>query len=125
MAKLNQIFRCNVCWHIIQILHQWEGELVCCEQPMELLHPKGKDQEGKEKHVPVITKTDDGILVKIWENPHPMIWKHYIEWIEVLHDDISYRQYLHPDQEPQAKFPIDNTDVLAREYCNVHGLRSN
>jgi superoxide reductase len=49
---------------------------------------------------------------------------HYIEWIELIAGDDSYRTYLNPGDEPQAYFCIDadEADVSAREHCNVHGL---
>lgn len=123
MVKRNQTYKCNVCGNIVSVLHAGGGELVCCGESMELLDPKTEDK-GLEKHVPVIEKADDGILVKVGENPHPMEEKHYIEWIEVhTNDKQVYRAFLEPDQKPEASFPVneDNVDT-AQEYCNVHGL---
>lgn len=123
MVKRNQTYKCNVCGNIVSILHAGGGELVCCGESMELLDAKQED-EGLEKHVPVIEKSDNGILVKVGENPHPMEGKHYIEWIEVhTNDDQVYRAFLEPDQKPEALFPINPDHVKkAQEYCNVHGL---
>lgn len=123
MVKRHQTYKCNVCGNIVSVLHAGGGELVCCGESMELLETKTEDK-GLEKHVPVIEKSDNGILVKVGENPHPMETKHYIEWIEVHTKDKNvYRAFLKPDQKPEASFPvnIDNVD-MAQEYCNVHGL---
>jgi len=57
MAEQRQIYKCNVCGNIVEILHAGAGQLVCCGQPMELLAEKTGDV-GKEKHVPVIEKTE-------------------------------------------------------------------
>ena len=57
MAEQRQIYKCNVCGNIVEILHAGAGQLVCCCQPMELLAEKTGDV-GKEKHVPVIEKTE-------------------------------------------------------------------
>jgi len=83
---------------------------------------EGEVDAGKEKHVPVIEKTADGIKVKVGSVAHPMEEKHYIEWIEVIADGKAYRQFLSPGQAPEAIFKIDAGKVTAREYCNLHGL---
>ena len=90
MAKLYEIYKCDVCGNIIEVLHEGDGELVCCEEPMKLLEEQTEEQ-GKEKHVPVVEKTDKGIKVKIGSVPHPMEEKHYIEWIEIITDQGSCR----------------------------------
>ncbi|MFH1822792.1 MAG: desulfoferrodoxin [Patescibacteria group bacterium] len=123
MTKQNQIYKCNVCGNIVEVLHAGEGELVCCGQPMELLTEK-KEDEGHEKHVPVIEKTADGVLVKIGSIPHPMEEAHYIEWIELLAGGTIYRKFLKPGDTPEAKFCVKAENVSAKEYCNIHGLWS-
>lgn len=123
MTKEKQIYKCNICGNIVEVLHAGVGELVCCGQPMELLSEKTED-EGQEKHVPVIEKTDSGIKVKVGSVPHPMEEAHYIEWIEVIADGKIYRKFLKPGDAPEAKFCLDTVDIQAREYCNVHGLWS-
>ena len=121
MTNVNEVYRCNVCGNIVEVLHAGAGELVCCGQPMELLKEKTED-EGQEKHVPVIEKTDTGIKVKVGSVPHPMEENHYVEWIEVIAGGKVYRKFLKPGEKPEAEFKINAGDVEAREYCNVHGL---
>lgn len=121
MTEARQVYKCNVCGNIVEILHSGEGELVCCDEPMELQAEHTTD-EGREKHVPVIEKTDGGVKVKVGSAAHPMEEKHWIEWIEVIADGKSYRQFLKPGQAPEAVFAITASEVTAREYCNVHGL---
>jgi superoxide reductase len=48
--------------------------------------------------------------------------EHYIEWIELIADGKSYRQFLAPGQAPEAVFCVKADKVTAREYCNLHGL---
>ncbi len=119
MTEQNQIYRCNVCGNIVEVLHSGRGKLVCCGQPMELL--KEKDL-GSEKHVPVIEKTDALARVKVGSVPHPMEENHYIEWIEVITDSRTYRKFLKPGDKPEAEFEIKAEGISARAYCNVHGL---
>ncbi|MBD3389748.1 desulfoferrodoxin [Candidatus Micrarchaeota archaeon] len=121
MTEKKEIYKCNVCGNIVEVLHEGAGELVCCGQPMELKAEK-VEEEGDEKHVPVIEKTENGITVKVGSAPHPMEEEHYIEWIQVIAGDASYRKFLRPDEKPEADFPLKDENVTAREYCNVHGL---
>ena len=125
MTELREIYKCEVCGNIVEVLHTGVGELVCCDEPMQKQDPKTEDT-SKEKHVPYIQNTDEGILVKIGENQdHPMEEKHYIEWIQLIADGKVYRQFLQPKDSPQALFPISAEKITAREYCNVHGLWEN
>jgi superoxide reductase len=121
MTERLQVYKCEICGNIVEVLHEGAGELVCCGEPMKLL-VEGAVDAAKEKHVPVIEKTAGGITVKVGSAPHPMEEKHYIEWIEVIADGKAYRQFLKPGDVPEATFAIDAQKVTAREYCNVHGL---
>lgn len=122
MTKIREIYKCNICGNIVEVLHAGVGELVCCGQPMKKMEEKTEDY-SIEKHVPYIEKTGDTITVKVGKNEnHPMEDKHYIEWIEVIADDKSYRQFLKPGDKPQATFNIKAKKIEAREYCNIHGL---
>jgi superoxide reductase len=121
MAEKLQIYKCNICGNIVEVLHGGVGELVCCDEPMELLDEKTADT-GKEKHVPVIEKVEGGYKVKVGSVPHPMEEKHFIEWIELLADGKAYRQFLEPGTVPEATFHVESNSVSAREHCNIHGL---
>ncbi|MGB2927556.1 MAG: desulfoferrodoxin [Desulfobacterales bacterium] len=121
MAKRLEVYKCGVCGNIIEVLHAGKGNLVCCDQPMNLLVENTVDA-AKEKHVPVIEKVDDGVKVKVGEVAHPMEEKHWIEWVEVIADGKTYRQYLNPGDTPEATFSVTADQITAREYCNIHGL---
>jgi len=121
MTEQKQIYKCNVCGNIVGVLHTGVGELVCCNQPMQLMEEQTADATT-EKHVPVIEKTEKGVKVKVGSIPHPMEKEHYIEWIEIIADDKSYRKFLKPGDAPEAEFEVQATSITAREYCNVHGL---
>jgi len=121
MTQLKQIYKCSVCGNIVEVIHASGVELVCCGKPMELLQEKTEDQ-GYEKHVPVIERTEQGILVKVGSIPHPMEEVHYIEWIEIIADGRSCRKFLKPGDKPEALFTVTAQEVIAREYCNLHGL---
>ncbi len=124
MTELNQIYKCNSCGNIVELAHAGDGELVCCGVPMELLDAKTED-EGMEKHEPVIERTGTGVIVRVGEVAHPMISEHYIEWIEIITEHRVYRKYLEPGSEPQAEFFLEAEHLTARAYCNIHGLWKN
>jgi len=121
MTKNNEVYKCPLCGNIVEILHTGAGELVCCGQPMVLMSENTVDA-AKEKHVPVITKVADGYKVSVGTVAHPMEAKHWIEWIELIADGTVYRQNLNPGEAPEATFFIKADKVIAREYCNLHGL---
>ena len=123
MAERNQIYKCNICGNIVDVLHGRAGELVCCGEPMKLQLEKTKD-EGSEKHVPMVEKTKKGFRVKVGETEHPMEENHFIEWIEVIANGKTCRKFLKPEEKPEAEFCVQSEKVTAREYCNVHGLWS-
>ena len=121
MAEKLEIYKCEVCGNIVEVLHGGKGELVCCGQPMKLYKENTVDA-AKEKHVPVVEKTGDGYQVRVGSVAHPMEEKHYIEWIQIIADGEVYRYFLKPGAAPEATFKIDANQVTAREYCNLHGL---
>ncbi len=129
MTKLKEIYKCNICGNVVEIFHAGVGELVCCDEAMELLKEKVKE-EGEEKHLPVIEELPanacqgkDGFSIKIGEEEHPMEEAHYIEWIEInVSDGKSGKKFLKPGEKPEAEF-YNRKDILSvRAYCNVHGL---
>ena len=121
MAAKLEVYKCEACGNIVEVLHGGDGELVCCGQPMVKLTEKTADA-ATEKHVPVIEKIDGGYKVTIGSTLHPMLDDHYIEWIELLADGKAYRQFLSPGDEPIATFCVETSSVSAREHCNKHGL---
>jgi len=121
MTQKNQIYKCEICGNIVEMVHEGAGELVCCGQPMKLQEEKISD-EGQEKHVPIIEQTENGVKIKIGSIPHPMEEKHYIEWIEIIVGEKVFKKFLKPNDAPEAEFRINAKNIIARAYCNIHGL---
>ena len=121
MTQLNEVYRCEACGNIVEVVHAGVGQLVCCGQPMKKLVENTVDA-SKEKHVPSVERTEDGILVKVGSVAHPMEEKHYIEWIEVVADGKVMRAHLKPGMVPEARFKCTGNHFTVREYCNLHGL---
>ncbi len=121
MTKKSEVYKCEICGNIVEVLHTGAGELVCCNQPMKLMAENMVDA-ATEKHVPVINKTQEGIKVSVGSIDHPMEEKHYIEWIELQADAQKHKQFLKPGEKPEVLFKIEASNLKARSYCNLHGL---
>ncbi|MGD9141732.1 MAG: desulfoferrodoxin [bacterium] len=121
MTERLQVYKCEICGNIVEVIHGGQGELVCCGKPMKLLKEQRADS-AKEKHVPVVEAAADGVTVKVGSIPHPMETEHYIEWVQIMSGDNAYRIFLKPGGAPEGTFKVLKGDLSAREYCNVHGL---
>jgi superoxide reductase len=124
MAERLEVYKCNLCGNIVEVLTGGAGALVCCGQDMVLMSENTVDA-AQEKHVPVATRVDGGWEVVVGSVAHPMEEKHWIEWIELNANGTSYKEFLNPGQEPKAFFPVDAAEVTVREFCNLHGLWKN
>lgn len=122
----NDLLKCKECGMIMEVVSLGK-ECGVAKPEVEVLEAKTQDA-ATEKHVPYVEKRENGYLVKVGkEAKHPMLEAHYIEFIELIIDgDKLYRKYLNPGDEPEAFFEIaKGKDVVAREYCNIHGLWKN
>lgn len=125
MTKLLEIYKCNVCGNVVEVVGASYGELVCCGQPMNLLHENTVDA-STEKHVPVLSAEGVNKTIRVGSIPHPMEEAHYIMFIEAIsHDGVFlYRKFLKPGDDPSFEFECKTDKMIARELCNIHGLWS-
>ena len=122
MPEQMQVYKCELCGNIVEVLHGGGSDLVCCGKNMTQVVENTVDA-AKEKHVPVVEKIEGGFKVTVGSVPHPMEEKHYIEWIEAITEDGRvFRKFLSPGMIAEAVFMIDADSITAREYCNLHGL---
>ena len=123
MAKKNEIYKCEKSGLMVEVLQDAEGTPMCCGEPMKLMKENTSDG-AKEKHVPVIEPIEGGYRVTVGSVEHPMLPEHYIQWIELLTPTDVLRHELKPGEKPEAIFltNAEAKDVVAREYCNLHGL---
>ncbi len=124
MTERLEMYRCNICGNLVQVILSGEGELVCCGQPMEHLNPNTSEEGAQEKHIPVYSKTENGVEILVGSTPHPMIDEHYIMFIESISEDRNRMklQYLHPGEEPKMFLTEEYGRETALEFCNIHGL---
>ena len=111
-------YRCEVCGNIVGLIKNGGGTLVCCGEDMVNLVAKTND-EGNEKHVPVVKDLGDKIEVTVGSVLHPMTDDHKIEWIALVTDSETKRVRL--NDQPVAIFDkVAKGTIYA--YCNLHGL---
>jgi superoxide reductase len=121
MTARLEIYKCEKCGNIVEVLHEGVGELVCCGEPMKKMVENTVDA-AREKHVPVIEKIAGGYKVKVGSVAHPMVPEHHIEWVQLIAGENAYRKFLKPGDAPEAEFMIEASQVTAREFCNLHLL---
>ena len=124
MTKKLELYRCNICGNLVQVLVEGEGELVCCGEPMKLLTPQNSevDEQLLEKHTPIIKV--DPIMTKVVVPEHPMVNTHYIEFLQTVSNDKDEvcTKFLYPGSEAVMRVETTNKNVKATSYCNIHGL---
>jgi superoxide reductase len=120
MSQTLEVYKCATCGNLIEVLHTGGGPLACCDQPMKLMK-EGSTDGAREKHLPVVEKTATGYKVKVGSVPHPMEEAHFIQWIELVADGVSYTRFLKPGAPAEAEFVLKADTVHAREFCNLHG----
>ncbi|MCK9522875.1 MAG: desulfoferrodoxin [Proteobacteria bacterium] len=123
-TQKRDLYRCDRCGNIVEVLHASAGTLVCCGQPMTKQAENTQDA-STEKHVPMIEKTDKGYRVTVGSVAHPMDDDHYIQWIELVACGVSNIRFLKPGDPPVAEFCCVADEVTARAYCNLHGFWKN
>ena len=128
MTERLDLYKCNLCGNLVEVVLSGDGELVCCGKPMEYLEAKTVNSEYGEKHVPVFLNTDDnGLEIRVGSQLHPMLEEHYIQFIETIADGKNKvcRQYFTPQDAPIMVLKEKMGIQKAREFCNIHGLWEN
>lgn len=121
MIERFQIYRCEICGTVVEMLHYGQGQPHCCGQTMKF-YPENVFEKVRESHVPIVERIPEGLRVKVGSVPHPMEGDHYIEWIEIMAENRSCRHFFKPGDLPEAVFEIRAAPIVVREYCNLHGL---
>ena len=116
MTNKSEVYKCEICGNIVEVLHDAEPGVFCCGQPMKLQEEQNEEEGKTEKHKPVI----EGNVVAVGSVPHPMTEEHSIEWIEATDGKEIAKVFLKPEEEPKAEFSFE--PISARAYCNIHGL---
>lgn len=124
MLEKKAVYKCEVCGNIVEALWNGKPSVICCGKPMTKQEPNTVDA-AKEKHVPVLELDGNKVTVKVGEVAHPMTPEHYILFVEVVAGDKVYRHdFKEGDENAEATFLIEEQDLVARAYCNMHGFWS-
>ena len=125
MTKKLELYRCDMCNNIIEVLQEGKGELVCCNEPMVLIKNNTSEiDELNDKHIPVIEKEIDNLKIRIGAKRHPMSHEHHITFIQAISSDEKYvkTKFLSIEDEPELNLKTKNDSLWARALCNIHGL---
>lgn len=118
-----KFYICEHCGKIVAVVKESGVPVMCCGQKMKELIP-GTTEAAAEKHIPVCTVENNKVTVTVGEVMHPMLPKHYIEWISLETKQGNQRKVLKPGDKPQVCFAICDGDevIAAYAYCNLHSL---
>lgn len=118
----NKFRICRKCGNLVGMVHDSGVPLICCGEKMEELTPNTVEASG-EKHLPVVTVTDDILTVNVGSVDHPMLDAHLIEWIFVQTEHGGQRKAFKAGDAPHAEFCLKGDKAIAvYAYCNLHGL---
>lgn len=121
MADL-KFFKCKSCGSMVVKLNEGGCSPSCCGSPMQELTANTTDG-AKEKHVPQVAVDGDILTAQVGSVTHPMVDKHFIQFIYLKTDKGGQFADLKPGEEPKATFALNGAKPEAvYEYCNLHGL---
>ncbi|MGL6196366.1 MAG: desulfoferrodoxin [Thermoguttaceae bacterium] len=121
MAQRHEIYVCELCGNMVEVLGGGDGELVCCGQAMTL-QKENTVEASKEKHIPSVKEENGQLIIQVGTVLHPMEPNHYIEWVELIAGDKIKRVYFKAGTEPKAEFCKPSGSYTVRAFCNMHGL---
>ena len=118
-----KFYKCEGCGKLAVLFRESACPTKCCGEPMVEVVP-GTVDDAKEKHIPAVTVNGSAVEVAVGSVEHPMLDKHYIEWIILETNQGFQKKDLKPGDKPAAKFALaeGETAVAAYESCNLHGI---
>ena len=118
-----KFYICDHCKKIVYQVVEQGCPLMCCGQELKELEA-GVTDAAVEKHVPVYTVTGDTVDAAVGSAAHPMLEKHFIQFIALETNQGVQVKNLKPEDAPKAQFKLaEGEEVTAvYEYCNLHGL---
>lgn len=118
----SRFYLCRKCGNIAGLIHGAGVPIMCCGSEMEHLQAS-TENEGGEKHSPVVKVDGDSVKVSIGSVPHPMENDHSINWVYLQTDRGGQRKCLVSGEKPEVEFRLCGEKPTAvYSYCNKHGL---
>lgn len=120
---MSRFYLCEHCKNLVGLIEDGGVPLMCCGQKMTKLIPNTVDAAG-EKHLPVVKKEGNKIVVTVGEVEHPMTEEHYITFIYLATSKGGQRKSLNPTDKPYAEFVLADGEEAHEvyAYCNLHSL---
>ena len=110
---------CKKCGALVDVIKDCTCDncgIRCCGEPMQDVNFNSSDG-AVEKHKPVYEVVGNNIIVYV---PHVMDVMHYIEFIELVAENVNEKVFFKAGDMPKAVFPyVRGSRVVA--YCNKHG----
>lgn len=109
---------------VIEVLIDGGTGLRCCGRAMDRL-PEKSFSAGRRRHIPMLETVGEGLRVTVGQPPHEMGHDHFVQWIEVIADGRSYRQFLRAGMLPRVTFELPMhtiEEAYVRLMCKQHGL---
>ncbi len=117
-----KFYICEKCGNIVEKIQDSGVTPVCCGQKMTELRA-GTVEASREKHIPVVSVSENCVQVVVGSVLHPMAEEHNISWVYLETDKGGARKQLNPGDEPRVVFALaDEKPQAVYAYCNLHGL---
>ena len=116
-----QIYKCQICGNVVQVLNEGDGNLVCCGKEMEHMAIQYDTNELGEKHTPKTEIKNGKKFISV--TGHPMTEEHYIQFIETYSKDKNelHLKFFYPNETPEMEAKLDG-EFNSIEFCNIHNL---
>ena len=122
MSKNVNFYICEHCGNLVTKIHDSGVSMVCCGKKMTKLEA-GVVEASREKHIPVISVSDDKVAINVGSVEHPMSEEHSILWVYLETNKGGHLKYLEVGAPPITTFALsDEEPVAVYAYCNLHGL---
>ncbi len=121
MTEKLELYKCQSCENVVEVVHDGVGTLVCCGLDMEKMKENVPDSENA--HFAHVEKLDDQTK-RVFFN-HVMTPEHHLEMIEAISLDGKYvkRKFLKTDETPEMYFRCDCKEgYKIRLCCNLDGV---
>lgn len=115
-----KFFFCRHCKTVVGVTNGSAASLSCCGERMQPLKEHNSYDEGWERHLPVVERDGDDLVVKVGRVEHPMLDDHHLDWIYVETLRGGCRQICL--DSPKATFHPTGMPIAVYAYCNNHGL---
>lgn len=116
-------YSCEKCHAVIEEIYGNKQDYSCNGTKLKELTPN-TSEGAQEKHLPVVERNGNEVIVKVGSVFHPMSDEHSIEWVYLETKKGCQRVNLSASEDPVATFLIPEGDspIAAYAYCNLHGF---